>query len=96
MKKIEGASVDNRIELLPTSPMNDHLRLALFHAIYSEPRVAEVMPFRPCHPFISSSTMGTSPWKVVVSSEAEKSVANIRANGVPNVFSVTENLPVEK
>jgi len=29
-----------------------------------------------------------------VDSEADKNLANIRANGVPNVFSVTNNLVV--
>jgi len=32
----------------------------------------------------------------VVDSEADKNVANIRANGVANVFSVTNHLRVEK
>jgi osmotically-inducible protein OsmY len=30
----------------------------------------------------------------VVDSEGDKNLANIRANGVPNVFSVTNNLTV--
>jgi len=35
VKRIEGvASVDNQIEVLPLSPFDDHLRIALFHAIY--------------------------------------------------------------
>jgi hyperosmotically inducible protein len=32
----------------------------------------------------------------VVSSEADKNIANIRANGVSGVFSVTNNLRVEQ
>jgi len=31
----------------------------------------------------------------VVRNQADKDVANIRANGVPGVFSVTNNLQVE-
>ena len=38
VKHIEGVSrVDNKIEVLPPSPMDDKLRLALFHAIYGYP-----------------------------------------------------------
>src|SRR5580765_8613114 len=38
VKHIEGVEkVDNQIEVLPTSPMDDRLRLELFRAIYGEP-----------------------------------------------------------
>jgi hyperosmotically inducible protein len=38
VKKIEGVeSVENQIEVLPASPMDDQLRRAEFHAIYSQP-----------------------------------------------------------
>jgi len=38
VKKIEGVTkVDNRIEVLPLSPMDDQVRRAEYRAIYSEP-----------------------------------------------------------
>src|ERR1700726_1939473 len=38
VKKIEGVEkVDNQIEVLPASPMDDRLRLQLFQAIYQYP-----------------------------------------------------------
>src|SRR5215469_3037818 len=38
VKKIEGVEkVDNHIEVLPPSPMDDHLRLRLYRAIYGFP-----------------------------------------------------------
>ena len=38
VKKIEGVEkVDNQIEVLPTSPIDDRLRLALYRAIYGDP-----------------------------------------------------------
>jgi hypothetical protein len=38
VKRIEGVEyVDNQIEVLPTSPNDDRLRLALFQAIYGDP-----------------------------------------------------------
>src|ERR1700722_16861249 len=37
VKRIEGVEhVDNQIEVLPTSPNDDRLRLALFQAIYGD------------------------------------------------------------
>src|ERR1035438_2197880 len=41
VKNIEGVSgVENNIEVLPPSPMDDQLRRALFRAIYSEPALS--------------------------------------------------------
>src|ERR1700675_1947344 len=38
LKRIEGVEkVDNQIEVLPASPMDDRLRLQLFQAIYQYP-----------------------------------------------------------
>ena len=43
VKHIEGVEkVNNQIEVLPPSPMDDRLRLELFRAIYQYPLVAEV------------------------------------------------------
>src|ERR1700676_4402865 len=39
VKSVEGVtSVENDIEVLPPSPMDDQIRRAAFHAIYSEPQ----------------------------------------------------------
>jgi hyperosmotically inducible protein len=41
-KKIEGvARVDNQIQVLPTSPMDDHIRRATFRAIYGNQTLQE-------------------------------------------------------
>jgi hyperosmotically inducible protein len=94
VKSIEGVeSVDNQIEVLPLSPNDDQIRRAEFRAIYSQPslqRYAEgAVP--PIHIVVKN---GHVSLEGAVSTEADKDVANIQANGVPGVFSVTNNLVV--
>ena len=95
VKKIEGVeSVDNQIEVLPTSPNDDQTRRAEFRAIYSQPslqRYAEgAVP--PIHIIVNN---GHVTLEGVVATQADKDVANVQANTVPGVFSVTNNLSVE-
>src|SRR5580658_8015312 len=41
VKKIEGVTkVDNKIEVLPLSPMDDQLRRAVYRAIYGDPSLS--------------------------------------------------------
>ena len=94
VKHIEGVeSVDNQIEVLPPSPNDDQIRRAEFHAIYSQPslqRYAEgAVP--PIHIIVKN---GHVTLEGAVATEADKDVANVQANGVPGVFSVTNNLVV--
>ncbi|HTA23407.1 MAG TPA: BON domain-containing protein [Terriglobales bacterium] len=96
VKKIEGVeSVDNQIEVLPVSPMDDGLRRRLFRAIYGYPQMQKyALPtIKPIRIIVKN---GHVALEGVVDSEADKNVANIRANGVPGVFSVTNNLVVVK
>ena len=94
VKRIEGvASVDNQIEVLPLSPNDDRIRRAEFRAIYgfsSLERYAQgAVP--PIHIIVKN---GHVTLEGVVDNEADKDAANIQANGVANVFSVTNNLRV--
>ena len=95
VKHIEGVqSVDNQIEVLPNSPDDDQIRRAEFRAIYSQPslqRYAEGA-VQQIHIIVSG---GHVTLEGVVGSQADKDVANITANTVPNVFSVTNNLTVD-
>jgi hyperosmotically inducible periplasmic protein len=94
VKEIEGVSaVDNEIQVLPVSPMDDQLRRAVFRAIYGDPALSRYgMSALPSIHLIVNN--GHVTLEGVVDSEADKNLANIRANGVPNVFSVTNNLVV--
>ena len=94
MKKIEGVEhVDNRIEVLPTSPNDDRLRRDLFIAIYRYGPLQHygVGSNRPIRIIVSH---GNVTLEGVVDRESDKNMAGLRANGVPGVFSVRNNLVV--
>jgi hyperosmotically inducible protein len=96
VKHIEGVEkVDNQIEVLPTSPMDDALRRRLFVAIYGYPGFEKyAMPVvKPIRIIVKN---GHVTLEGVVDSEADKNTAGIRANSVPGIFSVTNNLQVAK
>jgi hyperosmotically inducible protein len=94
VKGIEGvATVDNQIQVLPTSPMDDGLRRAVYRAIYGDTVLSRYgMSALPSIHIIVNN--GHVTLEGVVDSEADKNLANLRANGVPNVFSVTNNLQI--
>jgi len=94
VKNIEGvASVKNEIEVLPLSPMDDQLRRAVFRAIYGEAGLNRyaIQAIPSIHIIVKN---GNVTLEGVVDSEMDKNLANLRANQVPNVFSVKNNLVV--
>jgi osmotically-inducible protein OsmY len=95
VKSIEGISgVTNNIEALPPSPMDDQLRRALYRAIYGDPTLSKYgwssMPS--IHIIVKN---GHVSLEGVVDSEGDKNLAGLRANSVPNVFEVKNNLVVK-
>lgn len=95
VKRVEGVTqVDNQIEVLPLSPMDNQLRRALYRAIYLSPslQIYEVRSVPPIHIIVKN---GHVTLEGVVATAADKTVAGLAANQVPNVFSVTNNLRVE-
>lgn len=96
VKHIEGVDrVVNQIEVLPPSPMDDRLRLQLFRAIYQDPTLQkyELGVQKPIRIIVKN---GRVSLEGVVDNETDKNVAGIRANGVPGIFQVTNNLQVSK
>jgi hyperosmotically inducible periplasmic protein len=96
VKHIEGVEkVDNQIEVLPPSPMDDRLRIQLFRAIYQDPALQkyELGVQKPIRIIVKN---GRVTLEGVVDSEGDKNLAGMRANGVPGIFSVTNNLQVSK
>jgi hyperosmotically inducible protein len=94
VKKIEGVTkVDNKIEVLPLSPMDDQLRRAVYRAIYGEPSLNRyaMQAVPPIHIIVDN---GKLTLVGVVDNAADKNLAGIRANGVSGVFSVTNNLEI--
>jgi hyperosmotically inducible periplasmic protein len=96
VKHIEGVEkVDNQIEVLPTSPMDDRLRMRLFNAIYRYPALQKYSlgVQKPIRILVKN---GHVTLEGVVDNDGDKNFAGIRANGVPGIFSVTNNLQVVK
>lgn len=96
VRKIEGVNkVINSIEVLPVSPNDDRIRLAVYRAIYSHPGLDRyaLQAVPPIHIIVKNGHVNLVG---VVANEADRNIANIRANGVPGVFSVTNHLQVER
>jgi len=89
------ASVTNEIKVLPLSPQDDRLRLQIARAIFSDPVLSGyAMGAVPAIHIIVEN--GKVTLEGVVSTQADKDLANIRANGVSGIFSVVNNLRIEK
>jgi len=96
VKSIEGVEkVDNQIEVLPPSPFDDGLRRQLFRTIYGFPSLQRyALPvIKPIRIIVKN---GHVTLEGVVDSEADKNTAGIRANTVPGIFEVKNNLQVVK
>lgn len=94
VKHIEGVEkVDDQIEVLPPSPMDDRIRMELFHSIYGYPAL-EKYALGVQKPIRIIVKNGHVTLEGVVDSEADKNLAGIRANGVPGTFAVQNNLQV--
>lgn len=84
--------IDN-IQVDPTSPFDDQIRIAEARAIYGFPQLNKYA-IDPAKPIRITVINGNVTLTGVVDSQGDKDVANIRANGVPNVFKVVNNLQV--
>ena len=96
VKRLEAVEkVVNQIEVLPLSPNDDRIRLAVYRAIfnYNSPlyRYAlQAVP--PIHIIVKN---GRVTLKGIVATQGDSNIANIRARGVSGVFEVTNQLQVE-
>jgi len=95
VKRIEGVTqVINEIKVLPPSPMDEQIRRAVFRAIYGDPELSIRYAYRAVPSIHIIVEGGRVTLEGVVDNETDKNVANLRANTVPNVFSVTNDLQV--
>ena len=94
VKHIEGVErVDNQIEILPPSPIDDGLRRRLYREIYGYPAL-EKYALGVQKPIRIIVKNGRVTLEGVVDNETDKNIAGVRANGVPGIFQVTNNLQV--
>lgn len=96
VQKIPGvANVVNNIRVLPLSPFDDRLRMAVYRSIFGFGDLYRyAMGAIPSIHIIVDN--GHVTLKGVVNSDADKNMAYIRANGVPGVFSVTNDLQISE
>ncbi|HKO95689.1 MAG TPA: BON domain-containing protein [Pyrinomonadaceae bacterium] len=96
VKAIDGVSkVVNEIQVLPPSPMDDRLRIALYRAIYdwNSPlfRYA-TQSIPPIHIIVDR---GRATLRGIVASKADAQIAYMRARAVPGLFDVKNELQIE-
>ncbi len=97
VKRIEGVTkVNDQIELLPLSPNDDHIRLAEYRAIYGDPFIGPRYGIRAVPTIHIIVKNGHVMLEGVVATRMDSQLIYTRANGVPGVFSVDNNLQVEK
>ena len=95
VKGIEGVTrVDNQIEVLPLSSMDDGIRIATYRTIFGKPGLDRyaMQAVPPIHIVVAN---GKVTLEGVVATEGDRNQAGIYANTVSGVFSVTNNLRME-
>jgi hyperosmotically inducible periplasmic protein len=96
VKGIEGVErVDNQIEVLPLSPNDDQIRRAVYRAVYGDAGMNRytLQAVPSIHIIVKN---GHVFLEGAAATEADKNLAYLRANGVSGVFSVTNNLQVDR
>ena len=96
VKEIEGvSSLKSDIQVLPLSPNDDRIRRALYNALFNgnSQLFRYALGANPSIHIIVNN--GRVTLKGLVSSEADKNYANIKARGVSGVFEVKNELEVE-
>ena len=96
VKEIDGVSrVVNEIEVLPVSPSDDRLRVALYRAIYNSNSPLFRYATQSVPPIHLIVRRGRATLKGVVANRSDAQIAYTRARGVPGLFSVSNELIVE-
>lgn len=96
VKHIEGVErVVNKIEVLPLSGFDDRIRLAEYRAIYWHQGLDRyaLQAIPSIHIIVKN---GNVTLVGAVANNMDRNLAGIQANGVSGVFSVTNNLQVDK
>ena|SRR6266404_1816450 len=96
VERVEGVSrVENQIEVLPLSPMDNQIRYREYRAIfgYGPLQRYSLGAVPSIHIIVKNGNVTLTG---AVSSEMDRNLVNIRANGVPGVFSVKNQLQVDR
>jgi hyperosmotically inducible periplasmic protein len=96
VERVRGVDqVVNKIEVLPLSNFDDRIRLAVYRAIYRQPGI-DRLSFQAVPPIHIIVKNGNVTLEGVAPNKGDATRAFIAANGVPGVFSVKNNLRIEK
>ena len=96
VKRIEGVTkVNNEIEVLPLSPMDDQIRIAAYRVIYGQAALQNlaIRAVPPIHIIVNN---GHVTLEGVVNTKLQSQVAETQVRSLGGVFSVTNNLRVEQ
>jgi hyperosmotically inducible protein len=96
VERVTGVDqVINRIEVLPLSNFDNRTRIAVYRAIYRQPGLdrLSLQAVPPIHIIVKN---GNVTLEGVVANKGDATRAFIAANGVSGVFSVKNNLRIEK
>jgi hyperosmotically inducible periplasmic protein len=96
VKRIEGVqTVTNQIEVLPLSPNDERIRIAVYRAIFGKPGLDRygLAAVPSIHIIVKN---GNVTLVGLVNNEQDKNLAGLQANQVSGVFSVTNNLRIDK
>jgi BON domain-containing protein len=96
VKRVEGVSnVVNNIEVLPLSDNDWRIRRDVARAIYGNPQIGDRYGFQALPSIHIIVKNGNLRLEGIVTSTFDKNFINVRANGVPGVFKVENDLQVE-
>src|SRR5215470_1537483 len=96
VERVAGVDqVVNKIEVLPLSNFDDRIRVAVYRAIYRQPGIDRlaIQAVPPIHIIVKN---GNVTLEGVAPNKGDATRAYIAANGVSGVFSVKNNLRIEK
>jgi hyperosmotically inducible periplasmic protein len=95
LRKIEGIPrIDNQIEVLPVSPSDDRIRIAVYRSVfkYEGPMFRYAIQSNiPIHIIVNN---GRVTLKGIVDNAADRQLAYMAANGISGVFEVKNELTV--
>jgi osmotically-inducible protein OsmY len=83
----------DEISVDPASPMDDRIRIEVARAVYGDSALSRYA-IDPAKPIRISVQNGHVELYGVVDSKGDKTIAELRANSVPGVFSVKDYLEV--
>jgi hyperosmotically inducible protein len=96
VRRVEGVQkVVDEVKVLPVSFSDDRIRIATYYALFGSAQLNRyaLQAVPPIHIIVRN---GNVSLEGIVASQMDKNIAGLLANGVPGVFSVANELNVEK